>query len=288
MLRTAGRVQIVSKQFFRTSYPGVNRSISPPSIRTASTYNNMTNFPVLITSDIVCPWCYIGHTRLNKAITAHKEKYPEDTFTLKYLPFYLNPPPHLQSDDIPAFPVKSTNKREAYAAKFGEERGKQIEQMMLATAAGEGLRFSFGGKTGISRNGHRLVYFAQNHGGEESQNAVMLGLWKRYYEREVDITTLETLTEVGVEAGLGSAEEIKEYLESGRDGISVDKLAEESRMNGISGVPNYVLCDTWEVSGAQEPNTFLQLFQRWKDLEARKQQKTGRENEVKATGGACL
>ncbi|KAK5944541.1 hypothetical protein PMZ80_003823 [Knufia obscura] len=249
----------------------------------------MTHYPILITSDIVCPWCYIGHTRLSKAIDAHKAKHPNDTFHLRYLPFYLNPPPHLNSNDMPAFPVKSVNKREMYASKFGPERGKQIEERIIATAAGEGLKFSFGGNTGISRNGHRLVYYGQTHGGEEGQNSVMLGLWKRYYEREVDITTLETLTEVGVEAGLGTAEEIREYLESGRDGVEVDKLAEEQRMNGISGVPNYVLMDTWEVSGAQEPTVFLQLFQRWKDMEAKGQVKGVEQETTKANGAsACL
>lgn len=235
----------------------------------------------------MCPWCYIGHTRLSKAIDTHKQKHPNDTFHLRYVPFYLNPPPQLNDNNLPAFPVKSVNKRDYYASKFGPERGKQIEQRMIDTAAGEGLKFSFGGNTGISRNGHRLVYYGQTHGGEEGQNSVMLGLWKRYYEREVDITELDVLTETGVEAGLGTTEEIKEYLLSGRDGVEVDKLAEEQRMNGISGVPNYVICDTWEVSGAQDPNVFTQLFQRWKDMEAKGQVQSAGETDG-AKANACL
>lgn len=249
-------------------------------------YSKMTHYPILITSDIVCPWCYIGHTRLTKAIESHKAKHPQDTFHLQYLPFYLNPPPHLDSNTLPAFPVNSVNKRDYYAQKFGPERGKAIEERLVATAAEEGLKFSFGGNTGISRNGHRLVYYAQNHGGERAQNDVMLGLWRRYYEREVDITTLETLTEVGVEAGLGSESEVREYLESGRDGVEVDQLAEKSRMNGISGVPNYVLMDTWEVSGAQDPNVFGQLFERWKKMEADGKVK-GFKNEKAEQGSAA-
>jgi len=133
------------------------------------------------------------------------------------------------------------------------------------------------------------VYYAQTHGGEEAQNSVMLGLWRRYYEREIDITLLETLVEVGVESGLGSAEEVREYLESGRDGEVVDRLAEEQRGGGISGVPNYVVADMWEVSGAQEPEVFLQLFRRWKDLEAKGQVKGAEEGEGDPKGvGACL
>ncbi|KAK5073014.1 hypothetical protein LTR64_000579 [Lithohypha guttulata] len=247
----------------------------------------MTHYPILITSDIVCPWCYIGHTRLTKAISAHKQTYPNDTFHLRYLPFYLNPPPHLSSNNLPAFPVSSANKRDYMVAKFGAQRASDIESRLLAAAASEGLTFSMGGKTGISRNGHRLVYYGQTHGGEEGQNAVMLGLWKRYYEREVDITELDVLVEVGVEAGLGGAEEIREFLLSGRDGVEVDKLAEESRMNGISGVPNYVLMDTWEVSGAQEPQVFQQLFRRWKDMEAKGKVASGEPAED-AKANACL
>lgn len=188
---------------------------------------------------------------------------------------------------MPAFPVRSVNKREYYASKFGPQRGREIEERLIATAAGEGLKFSFGGNTGISRNGHRLVYYGQTHGGEEGQNKVMLGLWKRYYEREVDITELDVLVEVGTEAGLGTAEEIKEYLVSGKDGVEVDKLAEEQRMNGISGVPNYVLMNLWEVSGAQEPNVFTSLFQRWKDMEAKGQVESFKPEEG-AKANACL
>lgn len=112
----------------------------------------------------------------------------------------------------------------------------------------------------------------------------MLGLWRRYYEREVDITRLDVLVEVGVEAGLGTAEEIREYLESGRDGVEVDRLAEEQRVNGISGVPNYVLMDLWEVSGAQDSKVFEQLFERWKGMEEKKN-KGGEKGKV--DGEAC-
>ena len=244
----------------------------------------MTNFNITITSDIVCPWCYIGHSRLNRAIDDHKKTYPDDKFNLKYLPFYLNPPAQLRSNKIPAFPVESKPRREMYAMKFGPERAHAMERMMTQVASGEGLNFKFGGMTGVSRNGHRLVYFAQNHGGEEAQNATMLGLWRRYFEQEVDITALETLVDVGVEAGLGSESEIKEFLESGKDGVEVDQIAEEEREKGISGVPHYVIEDRWDVSGAQEPVAFEKLFKRWKDSEARREQ----EKEKVDGGNACL
>jgi len=149
------------------------------------------------------------------------------------------------------------------------------------------LDFKFGGMTGVSRNGHRLVHWAQHHGGEDAQNQVMLGLWRRYFEQEVDITTLETLIEIGLEAGLGTRDEIKTYLESGKDGEEVDRMAEEARMKGISGVPNYEINGMWEVSGAQDPLAFRKLFRRYKDMEAKGQE--GGDNGGKtATGNGCL
>ena len=154
-----------------------------------------------------------------------------------------------------------------YANKFGPERAKQIEAMMSEVSRGEGLSFKFGGRTGQSRNGHRLVRYAQSHGGEEAQNKTMLGLWRRYFEEEVDITELEVLVQTGVEAGLGESEEIRQFLESGELGVDVDRVAEEERRKGISGVPHYEIQGVWEVSGAQESVAFERLFKRWKDRE---------------------
>jgi predicted DsbA family dithiol-disulfide isomerase len=230
----------------------------------------MTVFDVQITSDVVCPWCYIGHTRLSKAIANHQKAYPEDKFNLNYVPFYLNPPPQMtQSPPPPPFPVESKPRFEAYAAKFGAARAEQIFGMLKDVAASEGLDFKSGGRTGPSRNGHRLIRYAQTHGGERAQNDTMLGLWKRYYEQEVDITRLDVLVEVGVEAGLGSADEIKTYLESGKDGKEVDKLASEQSQNGVSGVPHYTFQKRWQVSGGQEPSVFESIFKKWKAMEAK-------------------
>lgn len=244
----------------------------------------MTVYNISIVSDIVCPWCYIGHSRLTRAINQHQKAFPDDQFKLSYKAFYLNPAAQTGTDS-PPFPIPSIDRREAYASKFGPERAKQLEAMMIQTAAGEGLNFSFDGKTGPSRNGHRLVRYAQTHGGEDAQNAVMIGLWKRYFEQAVDITTLETLTEVGVEAGLGTAEEVKAYLESGKDAKEVDQEADEARRDGISGVPNYVIQGIWEVSGAQEPRAFESLFKRYKDLEAKGE---AGKTQAAVNGSSCL
>jgi predicted DsbA family dithiol-disulfide isomerase len=249
--------------------------------------NKMTQYNVQIVSDVVCPWCYIGHAKLSKAIENHKKTYPDDKFNLEYKAFYLNPAPQVYATSgppPPPFPIESKDRRQMYAEKFGPDRAKQIEAMVTGAAAQAGLNFKFGGKTGPSRNGHRLIHYAKTHGGEDAQNKVMLGLWRRYFEQEIDITTLETLTDVGVEAGLGSIEDVKKFLESGDDAQLVDEEAEEARDEGINGVPNYRIQGVWEVSGAQDPVAFETLFKRWKTREANVQAAKG----SKADGNSCL
>ena len=109
----------------------------------------------------------------------------------------------------------------------------------------------------------------------------MLGLWKRYYEREIDITELDVLVEVGVEAGLGTAQEIKDYLlaqgdkkeEALRDVRDIDRETEDASLGkGISGVPNYEVGiagtrERYQVSGAQEPRLFEAVFGKFAALE---------------------
>ena len=92
-------------------------SITPfslPVIRTLRTIivalraslRRMTHYKIDIVSDTVCPWCYVGKNRLEKAIATHKQKHPEDTFATTWHPFYLNP-------DAP----KSIDKQEYYERK---------------------------------------------------------------------------------------------------------------------------------------------------------------------------
>ena len=75
----------------------------------------MTKYEIDIVSDTVCPWCYVGKNRLDKAIELHKAQNPDDTFATTWYPFYLNP-------DAP----KSIDKGEYYAKKFGPQRTQYV------------------------------------------------------------------------------------------------------------------------------------------------------------------
>ena len=126
----------------------------------------------------------------------------------------------------------------------------------------------------------------------------MMGLWRRYYEEETDITELDVLVSVGLEAGLGTETEVREYLlaeggkreEALRDVRDIDRETEEASFGkGISGVPNYEIGlagekgPKYEVSGAQDPRLFEAVFGKFREME--ESVKVHSKNNGTASGG---
>ncbi|KAF2007715.1 thioredoxin-like protein [Amniculicola lignicola CBS 123094] len=217
----------------------------------------MTNFDIKIVSDTVCPWCYVGKKRLEKGIAAYKEKHPEanDTFSTTWYPFYLVP-------DAP----KNVDKQQYYFSRFGEARTKMMNERMAQLGQAEGINFKFGGKTGNTRDSHRLVQLGKKKSPQQ-QTRVIEELFAAYFENEKDITSHQVLLETGVKAGLAEAE-VEEWLSDGKGGAEVDKEVQDAYEQNISGVPNFTINDKFEVGGAQEPSAFIQLFERLKRQEA--------------------
>src|SRR6267378_1254107 len=109
---------------------------------------NKVKLRIDVVSDVVCPWCYIGKRRLEKAIGQLSSQFD---FDVEYQPFELNP----------EMSKKGRNQKEYLTAKFGgEERYHQITDHVTRIAAEEGLKFDF--KREIispnTREAHRLVW----------------------------------------------------------------------------------------------------------------------------------
>jgi predicted DsbA family dithiol-disulfide isomerase len=204
---------------------------------------------------MILRFCYLGKKRLEKAIAAYKTKHPEsnDTFTTTWFPFYLNPNATTQ------------NKAEMYNSKFGEARTKMIHANMTQAGIADGINFKWGGKTGPTRDSHRLVQLGKKK-SPQVQTRVIEELFAAYFENEKDITSQDVLIEAAVKAGLDKSE-VKTWLDSGSGGPEVDREVQDAVEEGISGVPNFKINDRFEVSGAQEPAAFIQLFERLKKQE---------------------
>jgi predicted DsbA family dithiol-disulfide isomerase len=212
-------------------------------------------------------WCFVGYRRLSRAITAHKASNPEDTFSLHWKAFYLNPA-------AAAYP--GVNKAEMYAQKFGAERMSAIFSRLAAVGEGEGIHFSFGGNTGSTRDSHRLLWYAGQQeakmakekeekqgvvGGVQSRVAEQL--FRAYFEEEKNITDLKVLIEAAVRAGL-DGEVVKKMLDEDVGAEEVDLEAKTAARRLVSGVPYISVQGKYHVEGADEPEAFLEIFEKVK------------------------
>ncbi|KAJ5833111.1 thioredoxin [Penicillium riverlandense] len=230
----------------------------------------MTNFNIQIISDTVCPWCYVGYRRLSRAITAHKTSYPTDTFSLTWRAFYLNPA-------SPGFP--GVDKQEAYKLKFGAARTEMMQQRLASVGEADGIAFKFGGKTGSTRDSHRLLWYAHQQEQQQEkttasttgapgglQTRVVENLFRAYFEEELNITDPAVLADAAVKAGLGR-DEVEKVLREEVGGQEVDREAKSASQQLVSGVPYFTIQGKYIIEGADEPESFLEAFERVKQDE---------------------
>ncbi|KAF7562820.1 hypothetical protein G7046_g1329 [Stylonectria norvegica] len=224
----------------------------------------MTRFKITVTSDTVCPWCYIGRKQLQTAEKIWQQRYPDanDTFAVSYLPFQLAP-------DWPKGPSSSRSKRQFYIERFGEERMLAMQERVGDAGRATGIEFKFGGQTGNSRDSHRLVRLSKKY-GQEAEGKALDGLFAAYFEKEGDITDYETLKGIAIEAGIPAEDFQKAIVESDEGGKDVDEAALAARYSGVSGVPDFVIQDAYRLSGARDPLSFIKVFETIKKSEAAK------------------
>lgn len=200
-----------------------------------------------IVSDVVCPWCYIGKRRIERAMNSVSDQYD---FEIEYHPFELNP----------QMPAEGVNQKQYLSDKFGgEDRYDKITANTTAVAAQEGLNFDFN-KQKVSpntREAHRIIQFAKQEG---KQPQVKEAFMKAYFEQGVDLSKKENLISVAVDAGL--SKDAVEKLLSTNEGLAEIALAEQELQKlGISGVPFYIINNKYGVSGAQASETFRKAFE---------------------------
>jgi predicted DsbA family dithiol-disulfide isomerase len=186
--------------------------------------------------DSVCPWCYIGKRRLEKALALRPGLDPD----IAWRPFLLNP--EMPPDGI---------ERTLYLVrKFGSEaRVRRVYGAIAEAGLSEEIDFAFDSirQTPNSVDSHRLARFA----GAKAGDAVE-ALFQAYFLRGENIGDVDVL--VGIGAGIGlNKRDLRAYLESDAD--IDDVLAENARAHrlGITGVPAYVIDGEMVISGAQDP-----------------------------------
>lgn len=198
-----------------------------------------------VISDVICPWCFIGKRRLERAIAAHGRPVK-----VRWLPFQLNP----------SMPKEGISRQEYRTKKFGSwERSQELDARVIAVGKDEGIDFAFDRieRTPNTLDAHRLIWLADK---ENIQDAVVEALFRAYFAYGWDIGNRTTLLDV-VETGLDRSK--AEALLNGGEGMDAIKEAEElSQRHPVDGVPFFIVNGQITLSGAQQPEAFLEAFKK--------------------------
>lgn len=187
-----------------------------------------------IYSDVICPWCYVGKRRLERALAQVKDGL---NLRITWRPFQLNP----------TMPVGGMERTVYLKAKFGSlDIFKDMEQRLLEAGASEHIPFAFEKitRTPNTFGAHRLIWYAAQQG---CQNEMVDQLFKGYFEEGADIGSIPTLVRLAAQAGLTA-----EPFLCSDEGIAEVKADEAAGHRlGIRGVPYFVLNQAQGISGAQ-------------------------------------
>lgn len=198
-----------------------------------------------IISDPICPWCYIGKAKLDRAL----EAAPDHPFEIQWLPFQLNPD----------MPTEGMDRREYLELKFGGRDGAERvygEIAKAAEAAGLEIAFDKIKRTPNTLNAHRLIRWA---GVEEKQTRVVSQLFKRYFLEGQDISDHDVLVEVATTVGM-EGDLVHRLLEGDSDLAETIAEGKKAREMGVQGVPCFIVASSYAIRGAQQTETWAKII----------------------------
>ena len=200
-----------------------------------------------VVSDVVCPWCFIGKHRLEKALALK----PDIRVEVRWRPYFLN-------DWVPR---EGISRDEYLTAKFGSpERYKGMAGRVQQAAAAEGLTYAM---DKISRqpntiDAHRLIRWAAGIGKAAEMKQKLMDL---YFTEGADLTNPAVLVEAAADVGL-DPEDVRAALASDQDIDEIEREVLAAKEAGIEGVPLFIFGGKFAVSGAQSPEYLADAIER--------------------------
>ncbi len=203
---------------------------------------------VEIWSDVMCPFCYIGKRKFERAL----EQFPgKDTVQLIWKSFQLAP-------DLKTDPDKNIHEYLSVHKGVSLEEAKRMNDYVTSLAKKVGLVYNFDQSiVANSFNAHRFSHFAKHYG---KQSEAEEKLFRAYFTEGRNIDDNATLIQLGSEMGLAAAT-LKSALENGEYADEVRKDIYEAHQVGVRGVPHFFFNRKYVVSGAQESQVFLQTLE---------------------------
>ena len=203
-----------------------------------------------IYSDVVCPWCYVGKRRLERALGQLNDRMKAQ---ITWRPFQLNP----------TMPKEGMDRTTYLTAKFGSlDAFGQMKEHLIVAGVEEHIPFAFEKvmRTPNTFMAHRLIWYAEQQG---CQDAAVESLFQGYFTEGADIGSLIVLGQLADRAGLDAAA-VESILHSEEGTTEVKAEEAAGRQLGIRGVPYFVLNGSISISGAQPPDIFLSALQQAK------------------------
>ena len=203
-----------------------------------------------IWSDVVCPWCYIGKRRIEKAIESFEHA---DEVEVHWRSFLLDP-------GAPTEPTEGT--AVMLARKYGQSPAgaQQMQDRVEAVAAEDGLIYRLSQTLHLNTvDAHRLIHLGHEQGGHHLQGVVKEALLRAYFTDARNVADRAVLREVGVAAGL-DAERVDEVLAGTEFTAAVHADMEQAQAYGATGVPFFVVDQKYGVSGAQPVEAFIEVL----------------------------
>ena len=207
---------------------------------------NSTPLQIDVVSDVVCPWCFIGKRRLEKALTS----IPYIPVEVRFRPYFLNP----------WVPRAGISREEYLTTKFGSvERYNGIAARVKAAAAAEGLTYAVDKikRQPNTLDCHRLILWAGKQGQAARMKQRLMDL---YFTEGGDLTDPNVLVKAAAECGL-DPEKVRTMLASDEDAASVEREATAAKDSGIDGVPTFIFGGVAAISGAQAPEMLARAIE---------------------------
>ena len=203
-----------------------------------------------IYSDVVCPWCYVGKRRLERALGQLNDRVKAQ---ITWRPFQLNP----------TMPKEGMDRTTYLTAKFGSlDAFGQMKEHLIVAGVEEHIPFAFEKvlRTPNTFMAHRLIWYAEQQG---CQDAAVESLFQGYFTEGADIGSLIVLGQLADRAGLDAA--VVESILHSEEGTTEVKAEEAAgRQLGIRGVPYFIVNGSLSISGAQPSDIFVSALQQAK------------------------
>jgi len=200
-----------------------------------------------VVSDVVCPWCYLGKKRLERALAAETGA----PIGVRWRPSQLDP----------SIPEGGVDRRRYMIDKFGDDgRIETIHARLEALGAEEGIAFAFDriARAPNTLDAHRLIRWAFAAG---AQDAVVDRLFKLFFEEGRDIGDCALLIETAVACGM-DGEVVARLFAEGADEAEVRAEIAQAQSLGVTGVPFFIFAQRFGVPGAQSAEVLTTAIDR--------------------------